>query len=76
MVSPRRRSVGYEAKRKYVDLEGMMNKITKLGLSFAATILVSQMAYAETLNVATVNNDDMIVMQKLQASGSRRPATS
>lgn len=37
----------------------------KFGLSLAAMCLASQMAYAETLNVATVNNDDMIVMQKL-----------
>ena len=38
---------------------------SKLGLSIVAMILASQATYAETLNVATVNNDDMIVMQKL-----------
>lgn len=34
-------------------------------LSFGAMVLGSQVASAETLTIATVNNDDMIVMQKL-----------
>jgi len=34
-------------------------------LSFGAMVLGSQFAHAETLTIATVNNDDMIVMQKL-----------
>ena len=29
---------------------------------------------AETLTIATVNNDDMIIMQKLSPNGRRRPA--
>lgn len=34
-------------------------------LSFGALVLGSQVAFAETLTIATVNNDDMIIMQKL-----------
>ena len=40
----------------------------KFGLSLIAMTLASQMAYAETLNVATVNNDDMIVMPEKLSS--------
>ncbi|PDT46661.1 sugar ABC transporter substrate-binding protein [Sinorhizobium fredii] len=36
-------------------------------LSFGAMVLGSQVALAETLTIATVNNDDMIVMQKLSS---------
>lgn len=46
---------------------GEIMGITKLGLSFGAIFLVSQVAFAETLTIATVNNGDMIVMQKLSS---------
>ncbi|WP_313665001.1 sugar ABC transporter substrate-binding protein [Shinella sp.] len=36
-------------------------------LSFGAMVLGSQVALAETLTIATVNNDDMIIMQKLSS---------
>ena len=36
-------------------------------LSFGAMVLGSQVAFAETLTIATVNNDDMIIMQKLSS---------
>jgi sorbitol/mannitol transport system substrate-binding protein len=42
-----------------------MGFIGKLGLSLGAIVIASQMALAETLTIATVNNGDMIVMQKL-----------
>jgi sorbitol/mannitol transport system substrate-binding protein len=46
---------------------------TKCGLSFGALILASHLACAATLTIATVNNDDMITMQKL--SGQWEKAT-
>ena len=50
-----------------------MSIATKCGLSFGALILASHMACAATLTIATVNNDDMITMQKL--SGQWEKAT-
>jgi sorbitol/mannitol transport system substrate-binding protein len=44
-----------------------MGILRKCILSFGALALGSQLAYAETLTIATVNNDDMIVMQKLSS---------
>jgi ABC-type glycerol-3-phosphate transport system substrate-binding protein len=48
----------------------------KLGLALSAFILASRVACAATLTIATVNNDDMITMQKLssqweQATGNK-----
>ncbi|OWV86855.1 sugar ABC transporter substrate-binding protein [Rhizobium sp. R693] len=42
-----------------------MGILRKCALSFGAMMLGSHFAQAETLTIATVNNDDMIVMQKL-----------
>jgi sorbitol/mannitol transport system substrate-binding protein len=50
-----------------------MSIAAKYGLSFGALILASHMACAATLTIATVNNDDMITMQKL--SGQWEKAT-
>lgn len=44
-----------------------MRILRKCALSFGALMLGSHFAYAETLTIATVNNDDMIVMQKLSS---------
>jgi sorbitol/mannitol transport system substrate-binding protein len=44
-----------------------MRKIAVVGVAFGAIVLASQVAFAETLTIATVNNDDMIVMQKLSS---------
>ncbi len=44
-----------------------MKTFRKCILSFGALVLGSQFAHAETLTIATVNNDDMIVMQKLSS---------
>ncbi|MBN7808908.1 ABC transporter substrate-binding protein [Agrobacterium rubi] len=44
-----------------------MGMLKKCLLSFGALVLGSQLANAETLTIATVNNDDMIVMQKLSS---------
>ena len=53
-----------------------MRIAAKFGLSFGALFFASQMACAVTLTIATVNNDDMITMQKLssqweQATGNK-----
>src|SRR3954463_2601633 len=44
-----------------------MGKIATIGLALGAIILASRITFAETLTIATVNNDDMIVMQKLSS---------
>ena len=41
-----------------------------------ALLGASALAQAEELTIATVNNADMIIMQKLAPNGSRPPATS
>jgi ABC-type glycerol-3-phosphate transport system substrate-binding protein len=57
-------------------LEEIMRIAAKFGLSLGALLFASQMACAATLTIATVNNDDMITMQKLsnqweQATGNK-----
>lgn len=42
-----------------------MKNIGKLGLSLTALFVGNAVAQAETITVATVNNDDMIIMQRL-----------
>jgi sorbitol/mannitol transport system substrate-binding protein len=44
-----------------------MGILTRLSLSVGALVLGAQLAQAETITIATVNNDDMIVMQKLSS---------
>ena len=49
-----------------------MTILRKCVLSIGAVILGSQLAYAEEITVATVNNGDMIIMQKLSGWSGRR----
>ena len=49
-----------------------MTILRKCVLSIGAVILGSQLAYAEELTIATVNNDDMIVMQKLASEWEKQ----
>ncbi|MDT3379776.1 sugar ABC transporter substrate-binding protein [Labrys portucalensis] len=44
-----------------------MRFLAKIGLSLTALLLAGVAARAETITVATVNNDDMIIMQKLSS---------
>ena len=44
-----------------------MRFLAKVGLSLTALLLAGVAARAETITVATVNNDDMIIMQKLSS---------
>ena len=44
-----------------------MNRFKTLGLSLATLLAGASLARADTITVATVNNDDMIVMQKLSS---------
>ncbi|MDQ0471065.1 ABC transporter substrate-binding protein [Labrys wisconsinensis] len=44
-----------------------MKFLAKIGLSLTALLLAGAAARAETITVATVNNDDMIIMQKLSS---------
>ena len=49
----------------------------RLTVAFAAALLGSAaLAQAETLTIATVNNADMIIMQKLAPRWSRPPVLS
>jgi sorbitol/mannitol transport system substrate-binding protein len=42
-----------------------MELVQKLCISLVAAILPAAVAHAETITIATVNNDDMIIMQRL-----------
>ena len=48
-----------------------MRSLRRLGLSLAVLMAGSALAHAETITIATVNNDDMIIMQRLSAQWER-----
>ncbi len=49
-----------------------MNALRRFGLSLAALLAGTALARAESITIATVNNDDMIIMQKLSSEWEKQ----